>query len=37
MYLETFSERLKEWMDWEDVSITALSKAMGVDKKSTRF
>ena len=36
MYLETFSERLKELMDWEDVSITALSKAIDVERKSVR-
>ncbi len=36
MHLETFSKRLREMMDWEDVSTRALSIAIGADRKSVR-
>lgn len=36
MYLEEFSKRFKELMEWEDVSTRAFSKTLGVDRKSVR-
>ena len=36
MYLETFSKRLKDLMEWEDVSVRALSMAIQSDRKGIR-
>ena len=36
MYLETFSKRLKDLMEWEDMSTRALSKVIHADRKGVR-